>query len=286
MKNILLRKKKYFWPGGITNTYNTTTNSWNFGKLQQPNFNDNLLSNSNQNSKYGLNEDFSKMDNIQSFQNRTGVDLGKSSNDNILSKTKAGSDIAGKIGGYAQIAEAGIGGAINGSNNWDKGKVQTQEGQFKFAENQANDVSQTYSAGQTKLNTLSRTGAAASAKDLKTHKGWKNILGSTASGAMAGASVGGIWGAAIGGAVGLIGSSIGEIFGARKRKREAEKLAEQKKAADYAIDYFNSRQAEQLASANDNAAKVQAQQNRQSVLALAAYGGRLKRNYLLSKRNF
>lgn len=280
MRNILIhRKKRILWGGDDLSGYNPNGVNWNnsttLTQSYAPTKPADILS---AEKKYNIKTNPNQ--NINNIDQTLGKDL------NLQNNKPNSSDIAGKIGGYAQIAEAGIGGAINGANNWDKGKVQTQEGQFKFAQNQANDVSQTYSAGQTKLNTLSRTGAAASAKDLKTHKGWKNILGSTASGAMAGASVGGIWGAAIGGAVGLIGSSIGEILGKKKRKKEAEQLAEQKKAADYAIDYYNSKQAEQLASANDNAAKVQADQNRQSVLALAAYGGRLKRNYLLSKRNF
>lgn len=190
-------------------------------------------------------------------------------------------DWSGKISGGLQIAEAGIGGAINGSTNWNKGNVQTQEGQFNFANNQANNVSQSYTAGQNKLNLLSRVGSAATADDLKTHKGWTNILGSTAKGAMAGASFG-PYGAIIGGAVGLVGSSLGELFGKEKREKEAKRLKELQKEADYAVAYHNSRQAEQLASANDNAAKAQADLNRRNVLALAAYGGKLKRrNYLI-----
>jgi outer membrane lipoprotein SlyB len=125
---------------------------------------------------------------------------------------------------------------------------------------------------------------------LKTHKGWKNVLNTTGKGAAAGSTIGsaimpGI-GTAIGAAAGAIiggaAAGIGEWFGAKKRKRKAEELAERKKEADYAIAYHNSRQAEQLESANDNAAKAQADLNRRNVLALAAYGGKLKRrNYLI-----
>lgn len=252
MKNILLRKKRYFGDGG------------NYGMIRlqpQTQIPTNQFSNIN-------------------MQHVEGVPK-----ENMFGSTSS-NDIMGKVGGYVQVAEAGIGGAINGANNWNKGQVETEKNTFKSTENEANNVAQQYSAGQTQMNILSKTGPASSANDLKTHKGWKNILGSTGKGAMAGASVGGIWGAAIGGAIGLIGSSIGEIFGRRKRKREAEKLAQMKKESDFAIDYHNSKQAEQLASANDQAAKVQADENRRSVLALAAYGGRLKRkNYLINNRH-
>ena len=136
---------------------------------------------------------------------------------------------------------------------------------------------------------LNKTGPAATANDLKTHKGWKNVLSTTGKGAAAGATLGSIIpgvgsaiGAAAGAVIGGIASGIGELFGARKRKKRAKELAEAKRAADYDVDYYNSKQAEQLASANDQAAKIQADENRRNVLALAAFGGRLKRNYLLN----
>lgn len=186
------------------------------------------------------------------------------------------------IAGYAQVAQAGIQGAMNGINNTDKGKHDTVMGTMNQQMNDANNVSQSYTAGQD-VNTLSKTGAANTANGLKTHKGWVNILGSTVTGALAGAKVGGVWGAAIGGAIGLVGSSIGEIFGRRKRKKQEEEERQKKMQADYAIDYYNDKQFEQLASANDQAAKVTADQNRTSTLALMAYGGR-KNNYLISNK--
>lgn len=179
-----------------------------------------------------------------------------------------------------------------GKNNYDKGKADTQEGMFNENRKQAENVGQAYTAGHTQLNYMSRNGASASAKDLKTTKGWKNVLGATGKGAALGNSIGtmimpGI-GTAIGTAAGAVFgaaiSGIGEWIGARRRKKEAEKLARLKRESDHSINYYNSRQAEQLASANDNAAKAIADQNRQSVLNLVAYGGRLnRRNYLLNK---
>lgn len=206
---------------------------------------------------------------------------------------KSGTDVGGIIGGALQLGETAYSGASIGSNNLDQGKLATQKGQFDFSSQQASNVAQTYSAGQNQLNLLSKTGPAATAQDLKTHKGWKNVLGTTGKGAAVGASLGSIVpgigtaiGAAAGAVIGGIASGIGELFGARKRKKRAKELAEAKRAADYDVDYYNSRQAEQLASANDQAAKIQADENRRSALALAAYGGRLKRkNYLINNRH-
>lgn len=324
MKNILLRKKKYFLSGGPTNTYNTATNSWNFGKLQQPNFNNNLLINSNQNAKYGLNEDFSKMNKEQSFANRTGINteslLGGNSdikNSNTTSTIASGINdvvqtgidasnknqtgdktkdnlktfgaISNKIGSmtgpYGQVANAAVQGFIGGATNYDKGKAETEINTMKETERQANNISQQYTAGQNQLNTLKRTGTVYGQKKLKTGKGWKNVLGATASGAMAGAAIGGPWGALIGGAIGAAGAGIGSIFGRKKRDKLAEQMKNAKRSEDYAVDYYNSKQAEQLQSANDNAAKVEADKNRQSILNLVAYGGKLKRNCLIGKRN-
>lgn len=253
MKNCLIRRKRFYEDGGLVGDMRGTT--------------------------------------IKS--NIPGIDTNYKKNINNTPKT-GGMDVGGIVSGGIQLAETAYEGVENGKNNWDKGKVQTQEGQFKNVNEEANAVGQSYSAGQNKLNLLSRTGAAASAKDLKTHAGWKNVLGTTGKGAAMGASLGtmvmpGI-GTAIGTAAGaIIGSAaagIGELFGARKRKREAERLAQLKREADFAVAYHNSRQAEQLASANDQAAKIQADQNRQSVLALAAFGGRrTRKNYLLKKHS-
>lgn len=278
MRNVLLnkRKKRFYLPGGITDLVGNNPNQTDW--INAGNTFDNTKtvptkpqSVLDEEKKWNI-----KTDPIQNSNN-----LSKQTT-NVLTTDKPKTDWSGKISGGLQIAEAGIGGAINGSNNWNKGKVHTQEGQYNFINNQANNVSQSYTAGQNKLNLLSRVGSAATADDLKTHKGWTNILGSTAKGAMAGASMGGAYGAIIGGAVGLIGSSLGELFGRDKREKEARRLKELQKEADYAVAYHNSRQAEQLASANDNAAKAQADLNRRNVLALVAYGGKLKRrNYLI-----
>lgn len=276
MRNVLLnkRKKRYLAFGDLTGNNPNEIDWTNAGNT----FNGNTQTVSNKPQSV-LDEE--KRWNFKTAPIQNSNNLFKQTT-NVLTTDKPKTDWSGKISGGLQIAEAGIGGAINGSTNWDKGKVQTQEGQFNFANNQANNVSQSYTAGQNKLNLLSRVGSAATADDLKTHKGWTNILGSTAKGAMAGASMGGAYGAIIGGAVGLIGSSLGELFGRDKREKEARRLKELQKEADYAIAYHNSRQAEQLASANDNAAKAQADLNRRNVLALAAYGGKLKRrNYLI-----
>lgn len=277
MRNVLLnkRKKRFYLPGGITDLVGNNPNQTDW--INAGNTFDNTQtvptkpqSVLDEEKRWNI-----KYDPIQKPDNPIASET-------TQTPSAPKTDWSGKISGGLQIAEAGIGGAINGSNNWNKGKVQTQEGQYNFINNQANNVSQSYTAGQNKLNLLSRVGSAATADDLKTHKGWTNILGSTAKGAMAGASMGGAYGAIIGGAVGLIGSSLGELFGRDKREKEARRLKELQKEADYAVAYHNSRQAEQLASANDNAAKAQADSNRRSVLALAAYGGKLKRrNYLI-----
>lgn len=259
MKNILLRKKKYFGDGGN--------------------------------------------DGIIRLQPQSQIPTSQFSNVNMQHVAgvpkkgifKNGTDVGGIIGGALfQLGETAYSGASIGSNNLDQGKLATQKGQFDFSSQQASNVGQTYSAGQNQLNLLSKTGPAATAQDLKTHKGWKNVLGTTGKGAAVGSTIGsaimpGIGtaiGAAAGAILGGVASGIGELFGARKRKKRAEELAKQKRATDYDVDYYNSKQAEQLASANDQAAKIQADENRRNVLALAAYGGRLKRkNYLINNRH-
>lgn len=321
MKNCLIhRKKRYFEGGG--NTYNPVTNTYSF-KQFDTNWKPDAVS-TNTNAKYGLNSDFSAMNKEQSFANRTGINteslLGGNSdtkNSNTTSTIASGINdvvqtgidasnknqtgdktkdnlktfgaISNKIGSmtgpYGQVANAAVQGFIGGATNYDKGKAETEINTMKETERQANNISQQYTAGQNQLNTLKRTGTVYGQKKLKTGKGWKNVLGATASGAMAGAAIGGPWGALIGGAIGAAGAGIGSIFGRKKRDKLAEQMKNAKRSEDYAVDYYNSKQAEQLQSANDNAAKVEADRNRQSILNLVAYGGKLKRNCLIGKRN-
>ena len=209
-------------------------------------------------------------------------------------------DVGGAITGGLQLVQASAEGAAIGANNLNEQKK--AEGQASIdAANQnskmAEDVSQSYSAGQ-KINYLTAKDIhAKTAKELKDHKGWKNVLGTTGKGAAAGAMIGSVVpgigtaiGAAAGAVIGSAAAGIGELFGWRKRKKEAERqkreAEEARKRQAFAVDYYNQKQTEQLASANDNAAKVQANLNRRSVLNLVAYGGRTNRkNYLIDRRN-
>lgn len=322
MKNFLInRKKRYF--EGEGNTYNPVTNTYSF-KQFDTNWKPDAVS-TNTNAKYGLNSDFSAMNKEQSFANRTGINTesllggnsdtkksdtkistiaseindvvqtgidasnknqtGDKTKDNLNTFGAISDKIGSMTGPYGQVANAAVQGFIGGATNYDKGKAETEINTMKETERQANNISQQYTAGQNQLNTLKRTGTVYGQKDLKTGKGWKNVLGATASGAMAGAAIGGPWGALIGGAIGAAGAGIGSIFGRKKRDKLAEQMKNAKRNEDYAVDYYNSKQAEQLQSANDNAAKVIADQNRQSVLNLVAYGGKLRRNCLIGKRN-
>ena len=322
MKNFLInRKKRYF--EGEGNTYNPVTNTYSF-KQFDTNWKPDAVS-TNTNAKYGLNSDFSAMNKEQSFANRTGINTesllggnsdtkksdtkistiaseindvvqtgidasnknqtGDKTKDNLNTFGAISDKIGSMTGPYGQVANAAVQGFIGGATNYDKGKAETEINTMKETERQANNISQQYTAGQNQLNTLKRTGTVYGQKNLKTGKGWKNVLGATASGAMAGAAIGGPWGALIGGAIGAAGAGIGSIFGRKKRDKLAEQMKNAKRNEDYAVDYYNSKQAEQLQSANDNAAKVIADQNRQSVLNLVAYGGKLRRNCLIGKRN-
>ena len=201
-----------------------------------------------------------------------------------------GKGFMSKLGGNGDKVSAAADGVmaitqsvVDGANNIDKGKHEETMNAMQNNRLEAeNNMNQSYSAGQ-ELNLMGRGVGANSAKDLKAHKGWKNILGATAAGATAGLTIGGPWGAAIGGAVGLIGSSIGEIFGAKKRRKAEREERERKADQDYAIKEYNQRQASLLESANENANKVTAEENRTSVLGLMAYGGRRK-NYLINNR--
>ena len=185
---------------------------------------------------------------------------------------------------YSQIANAAISGFNTGSKNTNQGMYDTSIGLAEKTANDASNVTNTYTAGQNTLNLMSRIGdGPVTARDLRTHKGWKNILGSTATGALAGAKIGGAWGAAIGGAIGLAGAGIGELIGWKKRKKQAEEMNRAKQEANFSVDYYNSKQAEQLMSANDNAAHSMANQNRYSVLGLMARGGR--RNCLINNKH-
>lgn len=321
MKNVLInRKKRYFEGGG--NIYNPVTNTYSFKQFDM-NWKPNAVS-TNTNAKYGLNSDFSAMNKEQSFANRTGINTesllggnsdiknsdttstiasgindvvqtgidasnknqtGDKTKDNLKTFGAISDKIGSMTGPYGQVANAAVQGFIGGATNYDKGKAETEINTMKETERQANNISQQYTAGQNQLNTLKRTGTVYGQKNLKTGKGWKNVLGATASGAMAGAAIGGPWGALIGGAIGAAGAGIGSIFGRKKRDKLAEQMKNAKRSEDYAVDYYNLKQAEQLQSANDNAAKVEADRNRQSILNLVAYGGKLKRNYLIGKRN-
>lgn len=291
MKNLLLHKKRYFEIGRLISPYQT---SFNFQQIPKS-FNSGLTptynpyANQNQNFKYGLNSDYSSMDKFQSFNNRTGNLASKvnyTSTQNQPKNNFLNSNATQLLGTGVQMAGVVAEGISNGKNNVNNGLYDTQKGQFDFTSEQASNVEQSYSAGQNQLNLRSKTGPAATAKDLKTHKGFTNILGSTTSGAIAGSTFGPI-GTIIGGAVGLLGSSIGEMFSKNKREKEAERLRQAKLDADYAVEYHNNRQAEQLASANEQYAKIQADENRRNVLALAAFGGRLRRkNYLLENKYF
>lgn len=188
-----------------------------------------------------------------------------------------------KLSGAIGVANAGIQGFMTGSKNNNTGLRDTIVGTNNSIEDMANGVSNTYTAGSG-LNLMKKNDdGLKTAKDFKTHKGWKNVLGSTAAGAMAGAKMGGAWGAAIGGAIGLAGAGIGELIGWKKRKKQAEEANRAKLEADYSVDYYNSKQAEQLQSANDNAAHSMANQNRYSVLGLMARGGR--RNCLINNKH-
>lgn len=298
MKNLLLRKRRYFEVGGLTSPYQT---SFNFQQLPKS-FNSGLTqtynpyANLNQNFKYGLNSDYSSMDKFQSFNNRTGNSASKVNYTTTQNQPKnnfLNSNASQLLGTGVQMAGVIAEGISNGKNNVNNGLYDTQKGQFDFTNEQASNVGQSYSAGQTQLNLLSKTGPAATAKDLKTHKGWKNVLGTAGKGAAIGATVGNLIpipgvgaliGGAVGGVIGAAAAGIGELFGKKKRERRAQQLAEAKRAVDYDVDYYNSRQAEQLASANDQAAKIQADNIRRSAMALAAFGGKLRRkNYLLNR---
>ena len=233
MINLLYRKKKYFWPGGSLDSLEGTRP--NDKLLNPPQVQNEVL----ENPLYKQPKDFSKL-------------------------TGAYNKVSENFDSYSGIVKAGVNGALTGANNQDKGKHDTAMNTMKQQEKDAADVLRGYTAGQN-VNLLKKSYPANSAKDLKNHKGWKNILGSTASGAMAGATIGGgfnPYGAAIGAVVGLIGSSVGEIFGARKRRKQAEQEAEQQRNTNYAIDYYNNKQFEQLESANDQAAKNTADLNR------------------------
>lgn len=309
MKNYLLQKR-YFKGGGITLPYNSSvTNFLNQNQFNRS-FNSGLnnsynpYANSNQNAKYGLNDNFSSMDVFQAFNNKTGNSVTDTKfNPLSIPQQSSFKQTLGKIGNginaampYVQAAQQAVNLGIDsyktGASNNDIGKANYVIGTLKGSEQQANNVAQSYSAGQTEFNTMDKLSSGISSqKDLKTGKDWKNVLGSTGKGAGIGASAGTMIMPGIGTAIGAIGgaligglsSGIGAIFAKNKRKKEAEKAQISERNQNYAVDYFNSKQAEQLQSANDNAAKAQANQIRSSVLSLVAFGGKLNRkNYLLS----
>lgn len=255
MVNILCNKRKrYFFPGGETDT----------AKYE----NDLKLAPDLNKSLAGYQPVTAT--NTTQLQNSNGVmnNLG-----NAMDKASA----------WGKVAEVGVQGAMTGAKNTNQGMHDTSIGVSKETSNDASNVSNAYTAGS-QMKLMSKTGNFVNAKDLKTHKGWKNILGSTVSGAAAGAAGGGAnpYTAAAGAIIGLVSSSVGEIFGNRKRKKQAEEMNRLKTEADYAVDYYNSKQAEQLQSANDNAAHSMANQNRYSVLGLMAKGGR--RNCLINTK--
>ena len=199
-----------------------------------------------------------------------------------MDKVSAG---MGKANGYIETAKTVVNGFTTGAKNTNKGLYDSTIEEAKGIQQNANDVNKTYQGGENQLNLLKRgPQEKLTAKDLKTHKGWVNILGTTASAAMSGAKVGGVYGAVIGGVAGLVGSSLGEIFGWKKRKKQAREINNARQDANYAVDYYNSKQAEQLTSANENAAHSIANENRRSVLGLMAHGGRMNRkNVLIGK---
>lgn len=300
--NILFKniKKKLFFPGGPLNTAWDVTKYMSLDNQNSTYKTPNTLYDQNQYAKYGRNADFTVNDNARYGMNsdytfNENTKIGGVSNavsntgtgvTDLVGGDKKGFDLGNamdKASAWGKVAEVGVQGAMNGAKNTDQGKHDTTMGVLRQNESDANNVNQAYTAGQ-ELRLMGRNPSTNTANSLKTHKGWKNILSSTASGAMAGAAAGGganPYTAIAGAAIGLIGSSLGEIFGRRKRKKMAEQEAEQKRASDYAVDYYNSKQAEQLASANDNTAHSIANQNRYSVFGLMARGG--KRNCLTNK---
>lgn len=290
--NILCknRKKKLFFPGG---PLNTDWNVYEHTSLNVPN----SLYDKNPYAKIGRNSDFSKNENAKYGMNSDytfnenakigGVGTGGGSVTDLTGGEGKGFNLGNamdKASAWGKVAEVGVQGAMTGAKNTNQGMYDTSIGVSKETSNDASNVSNAYTAGS-QMKLMSKTGNFVNAKDLKTHKGWKNILGSTASGAMAGAAAGGganPYTAAAGAVIGLVGSTVGEIFGNRKRKKQAEEMNRLKTDADYAVDYYNSKQAEQLQSANDNAAHSMANQNRYSVLGLMAKGGR--RNCLINTK--
>ena len=322
-RNILIpRKRKFFFPGGDLNGINGTSIDWTGSNgglsatgstltqtYQVPQSNAPKLT-INQNQNKGnidktLGKDLSGSlkgvgngsiagsiannanDVVQTFIDASNKNqTGDHTKDNLNTFKAVSDKIAEQTGPYGQVVNAAVSGFVGGATNYDKGKADTQINLMKEQEKQANNVAQQYTAGQNKLNLMNKKGTAYRQNQLKTGKVWKNVLGATASGAAAGAAIGGPWGALIGGAIGAAGAGIGSILGRKKREKSEKQMAEAKRNEDYAVDYYNSMQAEQLNSANDNAAKVIADQNRQSILNLVAYGGKLRRkNVLLNKRN-
>lgn len=239
-------------------------------------------------SRFGYNLDFTKKDDFAKYglSNSGTGNAGLMNNANQF-VNKYGTALQGAVELGQTVAE----GFKTGKNNTNQGMYDTSIGVSDATEKEANNVTNTYTAGQNTMNLMSRTGRGpVKARDLKTHKGWKNILGSTGKGAMAGATmasvlpgIGTIAGGIVGGVAGLIGSSVGELFGLFKRKKQAKEINRAKQEADYSVDYYNSKQAEQLQSANDNAAHSMANQNRYSVLGLMARGGR--RNCLINNKH-
>ena len=295
-RNILYTgKKRYYWPGGPTDKLDPywkpptsigEVNMFDVNSNRKYGLNNDFSINTNNNRKYGLNFDFTKNE-----TGKYGIDTGSSVNlgqDKLNKANKFGTAIQGAI----QLGQTAVNGLKTGNNNTNQGMYDTSIGVSDATEKDANNVTNTYTAGMNQMNLMSKTGNGnVSARDLKTHKGWKNILGSTGKGAAAGASVGSVIlpgmgtvvGGVIGGVVGGIASGIGELFGWRKRKKQAEEMNRKKREADYAVDYYNSKQAEQLQSANDNAAHSMANQNRYSILGLMARGGR--RNCLINNKH-
>lgn len=233
----------------------------------------------NNNAKYGMTSDF-KFNKFVKFGMLDDNPTDPLSKDNSKKNDFDFNKFMNKASDWGNVAQVGVQGAMVGLNNTNQGMHDTTMGVFQKQKSDANNVSKSYSAGQ-QINLLNDSTGINSANNLKTHKGWKNILGSTASGALAGASVGGAWGAVAGAAIGLVGSTVGEILGKRKRQKQEEQEKLEKQKTDYAIDYYNDKQFEQLASANNQAAKVTADQNRTSTLALMAYGGK-RNNFLIN----
>jgi len=275
MTNYLLNKRFFGGGGGMTGNY--MVNQIPTDKFNNINLNNN---------------------NFQSLAVNNNSGSG-----NFESTFNTINDAAAKISPYAAAAKAaidiGIDSYKSGASNFNKGKAKSTLNILKENEKQANNVIQSYTAGQTDLDTITRFDSGIySQKDLKTGSDAKNVglstLKGTGMGAAAGATlgtvvpgignvVGTVAGAIIGGTIGLVSSGIGAISGKNKRERERKKISTAQNSQDFAVDYHNWQQASQLESANNNAAQVQNNQVRQNVLSLVAFGGKLNRkNYLLS----